>query len=515
MGAGETTFGPFVLDRSRMALLQDGKAVAVGQRGYALLSALVEADDTVSKTQLMEAAWPGTAVEEGNLTVQVAALRKALGKRADGSEWIVTVPRVGYRLVRGRSIGAEEQVGASPAARHRPSVAVLPFQNLSADGGQEFFADGIVEDIITALSRFKGFAVIARNSSFVYKGRAVDVRQVGRELGVRYVLEGGVRRGGDRLRVTAQLVDAETGAHIWARTFDGKVEDVFTFQDEITASVAGIVYPKIEQAEAERVRRKPPESLDAYELTLRGIELWRTVREPENREAVRLLLRALDLDPEYGLALAALGHVLQYRMTADWPNATANDAKLCLEMTERSLRVADRDGIAQAMAGVTFTNNFGLYDRGVALLESALELNPNSATVQVCSSIGFLHAGDIAMSLSCAHRSIELSPGDPGQHWALTAISHAHMALGQFEQALRWADKSLAVNPDFDCTYWMLVAGNAKLDRDNEAQRWLSEFRTLRPDVTVQSIRQSQPKRYPDRMANILEGLATAGLPTG
>ena len=202
-------FGPFVLKDG--ALVRDGKPVALGQRGLALLQALAGAEGSVSKAALMQAGWPGSIVEEGNLTVQIAALRKAMGSREVGQEWFVTVPRVGYRLLRGSTAMAEtEDVAASPL----PSLAVLPFQNLSRDAEQEYFADGIVEDIITALSRFKSFAVVARNSSFVYKGRAVDVRDVARDLGVRYVLEGSVRRAGPRLRVTAQLVRRQ---HLWLR----------------------------------------------------------------------------------------------------------------------------------------------------------------------------------------------------------------------------------------------------------------------------------------------------------
>jgi TolB-like protein/Tfp pilus assembly protein PilF len=511
MGAEETTFGPFVLDRSRMALLQDGKVVPIGKRGFALLTALADSDDVVEKAELLEAGWPGAIVEEGNLAVQIGALRKALGQRDDGSDWIITVPRVGYRLVRAKDNSPRFEILPS----YRPSLAVLPFENLSADAGQDYFADGIVEDLITALSRFKSFAVVARNSSFVFKGQAIDVRTVGQQLNVRYVLEGSVRRSGERLRVTAQLVDTETGSHIWARSYDGRLEEIFDVQDAITASVSGIVHPKIELAEMERTRRKAPESLDAYELTLRAIELWRTVREHDNRQAVRLLERAIALDPTYALALAVAGHVLQYRLTVSWPPATADDAAQCLDYTERSLRSAQGDGIVQAMAGVTFTNNFEQYDRGLRLLDLALAMVPNSHSVLACCAIGYLHAGDLEKSLACSHRSIELSPADPGQHWALTAISHAHMARGEFEDAVGWAARSLAVNADFDCSYWMLIAGSALLGRMTECKDWLRKFRAMRPEVTVKSIYASQPKLYPDRMARILDGLRLAGLPEG
>lgn len=504
----ETTFGPFVLDRSRLTLLQGGKPVAIGQRGLALLLALADHDDVVTKAQLMEAGWPDTLVEEGNLTVQIAALRKALGTREDGQEWIVTVPRVGYRLVRPTS-----GIKAPELPRYRPALAVLPFQNLSGDPTQDYFADGVVEDIITALSRFRNFAVVARNSSFVYKGRAVDVRDVGRELGVRYVLEGSVRRSEDRLRVVAQLVDAENGSHIWARNFDGKLENVFTVQDDITASVAGILYPKIQIAEIERARRKPPESLDAYDLVLRATRLQQSVREADNAEAVWLLQRAIALDPSYCWALAKLAHTLHVRMAVDWPSTTRDDRAVCLETVERSLELAVDDAVVLSQAGVNLCNIYGQYERGVELLQTAVATNPNSLDVLASAAIGYLHCGDLDKSINLATRAITLSPADPGQHWALTAISHAHMARGQFAEALRWAERSLAVSADYDCTYWMLAAGNAKLGLIDEAKRWLAKFHALRPEVTVRSIHNSQPQRFPDRMANILDGLKVAGLP--
>ena len=249
-------FGPFLLNPDNGTLFRDGELVAIGQRGALLLGALLKSPGQVrTKAELMDAAWPGTAVEESNLSVQIASLRKLLGPAPDGGEWIATIPRVGYRFVAEPDATADR----TPAARSEPvipSLAVLPFQNLSGDPEQDYFADGVVEDIITALSRFKSFAVIARNSSFVYKGRAVDVRQVAKELGVRYVLEGSVRRAGERLRITAQLVDGDDGAHLWADKFDGAVDDVFDFQDRITESVVDVVEPQIQRAEIERSRRE-------------------------------------------------------------------------------------------------------------------------------------------------------------------------------------------------------------------------------------------------------------------
>jgi TolB-like protein len=256
-------FGPFLLNPDNGTLFRDGELVAIGQRGALLLGALLRSPgEVLTKAELMDAAWPETAIEESNLPVQIASLRKLLGRSPDGGEWIATVPRIGYRFVGELKATMSAHRPAARAETVLPSLAVLPFHNLSRDAEQDYLADGVVEDIITALSRFKSFAVIARNSSFVYKSRAVDVRQVATELGVRYVLEGSVRRAGDRLRIIAQLVDGTSGAHLWADKFDGVIKDVFEVQDRITDSVVEVLEPQIRRAEIERSRRKPPSCAD-------------------------------------------------------------------------------------------------------------------------------------------------------------------------------------------------------------------------------------------------------------
>ena len=288
--------------------------------GALLLGALLKArGEVVTKAELMDAAWPGTAIEESNLSVQIASLRKLLGPAPDGGEWIVTVQRVGYRFV---GEADAPRPGDAPAPRSEPvapSLAVMPFQNLSGDPEQDYFADGVVEDIITALSRFTSFAVIARNSSFVYKGRAVDVRHVASEFGVRYVLEGSVRRAGNRLRITAQLVDGVTGAHLWARSFDGSLEDVFDFQDRITESVATLVEPRIQTAEIERSRRERPGSMATYDIYLRALTKISSESDKDNAEAYALLTEALALEPDNAVFLAHAAWALEHRSTMGWP----------------------------------------------------------------------------------------------------------------------------------------------------------------------------------------------------
>src|SRR5437667_12209200 len=269
-------FGPFCLDADAEILFRGAEPTVLGQRAIALLRLLLErAGAPVSKDALIEAAWPGLAIEDSNLTVQIAALRRVFEELAGGAAWIETLPRRGYRYVGpfvetgNPPAEANPQTSLALALPDKPSIAVLPFSNLSGDPEQEYFADGIVEDIITGLSRIKWLFVIARNSTFAYKGRAVDVVQVGRDLGVRYVLEGGVRRAGSHVRITGQLIEAETGVHLWAERYDRSLDDIFALQDEITMSVVGSIEPNLRRAEIERVKRQRPDSLDAYDLFLR------------------------------------------------------------------------------------------------------------------------------------------------------------------------------------------------------------------------------------------------------
>jgi len=401
-----------------------------------------------------------------------------------------------------------------PVTPRRPTVAVLPFDNMGGDSEQEYFADGVVEDIITALSRFRDFAVVARNSSFVYKGRAVDVRQVARELGVRYVLEGSVRRARDRLRITAQLVDATTGAHLWAEKFDGMLDDVFEFQDKITGKVASLVEPTIRWAEIERSRRERPDSIEAYDLYLRALPMHLTQTRDANAEAIGLLLKAVELEPNNPTFLVYAGNAMLHRATMGWPAIGDNDTALGIELVERALANARDDAVALSLSSMMLIHNLRDYDRGLVVTQRAVETNPNNLTVMIFAGITHLHLGSIDDAIRYSEHAIRLmSPSLDGAHWPLTAISHAHMIRGNYEEALVWAKRSLSANPSFVCTYWMLVAGNAHLGRMDEARRQLVTLKRLSPGVTVARVWASQPQRDGSRVEAILEGLRLAGVP--
>ena len=308
----EISFGPFRLDRHGRRLRRGGVAISVGGRALDVLAVLASADgEVVTKETLLEQVWPGLTVEENNLQVQISHLRKALG---DG--WITNLPGRGYRLAMASAGGIS--LPLPDGISDKPSIAVLPFTNMSGDPEQKYFADGVVEDIITALSRVGWLFVIARNSSFSYKGKSPDIRIVGRELGVRYVLEGSIRRAGGRVRIGCQLIEAATGGHVWAERFDGEMADIFDLQDRISESVVGALQPNLQQAEIVRAVAKPTASLDAYDLYLRALQHFYAFTRQGTEIASDLLGRALALDLTYPRAKALLGWVHVIRISAGW-----------------------------------------------------------------------------------------------------------------------------------------------------------------------------------------------------
>jgi len=505
MGSRRHAFGPFVIDPAR-GLLRDGAPVALGQRGLALLSALADAEgQAVSKAELMESAWPGTIVEEGNLTVQIAALRKALGNAPNGDDWIATVPRLGYRLPR-------TDIAGETALPERPALAVLPFQNLGGDTEQDWFADGVVAEIIGALARFHSFAVVSRVSSFVYKGRAIDVRQAARELDVRYVVEGSVRRAGDRLRITSQLVDGETGAHIWADQFDGAAEGVFDFQDRITETVATMVAPAISNAELARSRRERPGSLAAYDIFLKAHAHISAESQEDNTIAYRLLGEALAIEPGNPLILAHAAWVLEHRNAMGWPSAEPDDPQRCVAYARRALNQATGDPRVTTLCGMAILQTGKEYEWGLEVVRAAAATNPNDVLAVSAAGIATMHCGDLDDAARLLQRAIRLSGGGIAARLPLTGMAHLENIRGNHREALDWATRSLAINVNFDPTYWSLIAANAHLGRLPEARRILDEYRRVAPGVTMAGIRAGQPGKYPERIEPILAGLRIAGM---
>jgi TolB-like protein len=353
---------------------------------------------------------------------------------------------------------------------NKPSIAVLPFQNMSGDPEQEYFADGMVEDIITALSRFKSLFVIARNSSFTYKGRAVDIKQVGRELGVRYVLEGSVRKAGGRVRINGQLIDSDTGAHLWADRFEGSLEDVFDLQDQVTASVVTAIAPKITQAEMERARRKPVGNLDSYDLYLRALTLSHQFTPESLCGAVALLRRAIEIDPSFAPAAAlSLFCFGWWHSEARGERPKTDDA---LRLARQMMANPTDDPDVLWMVGWVLAYLAGETAAGKSLIERGLVLNPNCAQAWLASGYVNCFANSNEAAIEALQRAARLSPLDPLGQLMKFGIAVAHLQSGRYQQAIEWADQALLQKPGFINAMIVRAAACGHLDLREEGREW-------------------------------------------
>jgi adenylate cyclase len=401
----------------------------------------------------------------------------------------------------------------APTLPDKPSIAVLPFDNLSGDPEQDYFADGMVEDIITALSQLDQLFVIARNSSFTYKGRSVDVRQVSGDLGVRYVLEGSVRKAGNRLRITGQLIEGASGAHLWANRFDGRLEDVFDLQDRITESVVGAIEPTLRKAEIERSRKMRPENLVAYDLYLRALPHTYAMRADDNTEALSLLHAAIELDPDYAPALAYAAWCYEQRLTRDWETTRENDATTSIALARRAIATNSDDANAMAAAGFVLLMVGRDYDAGLSAIDCALSINPNTAPISMFAGWAKNFAGKPEVALPCFDRALRLSPTDPIGFFFVTGAAMAHLLSGRAEEALDKARKSMALNPGWDTTLLVLAAASNELGRSGETRAAVEKLLEVAPYATVSLFEELMPFRYEENLALILKGLRAGGLP--
>ena len=458
-------FGPFRLDAKLRILLRGSQPTGIGQRAAALLRLLLErAGEPVAKEDLIAAAWPGLAVEDSNLTVQMAALRKALGE-AGGAAWIETLARRGYRYV-GPPVAAHNSeagpgdLAPTPPLPINPSLAVLPFANLGDDPEQAYFTDGMVDDIITGLARIKWLFVIGRGTTLAYKGRTVQPKEAGRELGVRYLLEGSVRRAGDRVRINCQLVEAASGAQVWAERYDRRLDDVFALQDEIAAAVVAALEPGLRRAEIERIRRKRPDSLDAYELVLKA--------QPDVDTGMpQQVVRALE-HLERSLALTYAGFSI------------------------------GMDGHDRAAASTAF--------------EAALAVSASSALTYILGSVVFGWGGEAERAIAWSERGMRLSPFDPWAFAAYDARALGYFHLDRYEEAAAAAYKSNQANPAHSITYVQMAAALAKLGRLDEARKAAARVLQLHPAFRY-SRQFAGVGCAPALAAKMAEALSATGLP--
>jgi TolB-like protein len=395
----------------------------------------------------------------------------------------------------------------------RPSIAVLPFQNMSGHPEQEYFADGVVEDIISALSRMRWLFVIARNSSFTYKGRAADVKQIGRELGVRYVLEGSVRKAANRVRITGQLIDAATGVHLWAHRFEGGLEDIFDLQDQVTASVVGAIGPKLEQAEIERAKRKPTENLDAYDYFLRGMAALHRWNREANNEALRLFYRAIELDPEFASAHGMAARCYSQRKASGWMVDRVQEVAETERLARRAAALGEDDAVALCTAGIALAYVVGALDHGNALMDRALALNPNWASAWLFSGWGKVWLGDPEGAIEHVARAMRLSPQDPQIFNAQAAIASAHFFAGRYAEASSWAEMAVREQPIHFIATCVIAASNAHAGRFPEAHNAMARVRQLDPDLRICNLQDLFPIRRPEDVARWAEGMRRAGLP--
>ncbi|WP_024513674.1 winged helix-turn-helix domain-containing protein [Bradyrhizobium sp. Tv2a-2] len=516
-------FSNHVLDTDRRELSSAGRVIPVEPQVFDLLVHLLEnRDRVVSKDDLIDKIWGGRIVSESTLTSRINAARKAIGDSGVEQNLIRTVPRKGVRFVSAvvtqlRSAGAE---AAAPAPANqvrpglplpdRPAIAVLPFANMSGDREQDYFSDGISEDIITALSKLRWLFVIARNSSFIYKGRSVQIGLIAQELGVRYVVEGSVRRSGERIRISVQLTDVSTGSHIWAERYDRELADVFALQDEITESIVAAIEPQLYVAENFRAQRKPPGSLDAWDLVVRGLShFWRVTRQ-DNMVAQALLEKAIAIDPHYGQALGVLATSHIFGAHMGW-----SDMGSVVPVAERAGLAAVEADTEDAWAhhGLAYTYLFERrFDDAIAEFELALRLNPNFSFAQAFHGVALCYSGRWEEGDLAVRRALRLSPRDPSSTLYFGIAAYAQFIGRNYDEAIRLARESLRQRGDFVGGHRVLTAAAAMAGYDEVARTALQELRRTQPNVSLAWIESELPIKQQAEREHYLEGFRRAGL---
>ncbi len=524
-------FEDYVLDRERRELTLRGQVVAVGPQVFDLLLLFVNNPDrVVGKDELLKAVWGGRIVSESTITSHINAVRKAIGDSGEEQRLVRTVARKGYRFVgrinddssgETRQPDIDERATAAPKPTpssplvlpDKPSITVLPFQNLSGDPEQEYFADGVVEDIIAALSRIRWLFVIARNSSFTYKGQAVDAQGVGLELGVRYVLEGSVRKCGNKVRITGQLIDATSGTHLWAERFEGLLDDIFELQDQVTESVVGAIAPELERAEIERAKRKPTESLDAYDYYLRAMaKLHRGTREAIE-QALPMFYQAIELDPEFASAYGMAAWCHFWRKLNGWMTDRPAEITEGIRLARLAVTLGRDDAVALTRGGHALAHLAGEVDAGIALLDRARLLNPNLAPAWFLGGILRALHGETDAAIENLNHAVRLSPLDPEMFRMQVGMALAHFFAGHFDAAADWAEKALGNLPSLLIAAALVAASHALGGRMDKADVAMQRLRKIDPSLRLGTLKDWLPIQRPEDFARFVDGLRLAGLP--
>jgi TolB-like protein len=516
------SFEDFVLDGERRELRRGAELVPLEPKVFDLLAYLIaHRDRVVPRDELISAVWEGRIVSESAMATCINAVRTAVGDSGEEQRLVKTLPRKGIRFVgeaqEERHQAAASMPEASPTpADHgltlpaKPSIAVLPFQNISSDPEQEYFADGVVEDIISGLSRIRWLFVTARNSSFVYKATAIDVKRVGRELGVRYVLEGSVRKASNRVRITTQLIEAETGSHIWAERYDRLLDDIFTLQDEITMSVVGAIEPSLRKAEIDRVKRKRPDNLDAYDLTLRALPYTYSHMSQEAEVAIPLLEKALELEPDYAAAHASLAWCYHFRFSRG--TLREEDRAAAVRHAHAAVNNGGDDATALGIAG--FVISLDEHDQPTALdvFERALALSNSNIFALCCSALILSFMGETEQAIERAERALRLSPFDSLNYLSNNALAISYFLTGRHQEAYDAARRSVQINSRFSVCHLFLVVAFVGLQRHQDAKEAAQRVIALDPTFRVGRFARTvgfEPKVF----TRLAEAWRLAGLP--
>ena len=513
-------FESYVFDTDRRELHRGADVVSVTPQVFDLLDYLIRnRERVVSKDELINAIWNGRSVSDAALTTRLNAARGAIGDTGEKQRLIKTLARKGFRFV-GTVREAQSALGVAVtdinAGQPKPalplpdkaSLAVLPFTNLSSDPEQEYFADGMVEDIITGLSRSKSLFVIARHSTFTYKGKAVDIKQVGRELGVRYALEGSVRKFGNRVRITGQLIDATTGTHLWADRFDSQLVDIFDLQDQITSSVIGALFPQLERAEIERAKRKPTESLQAYDYYLRALSSFYEFTREQNIEALRLSQAANEIDPGFAAAYSLGAYSYLQRKIFGWTSDAALERIEAQRLVRRAIEIDKDDPTVLARAGQVISGLLNEVEDGFALVSRAQELDANLVIARYSSGWEHLCLGDVDTALKQFHIAVRLSPLDPLLFFAQTGIAFAHFMAGRYDDGASWAKSAVLHRPNYRNAQFILAACHAMSGRVEEARVICGRLMQAKPAYRLSTIVPKIKTRF--RRAEDVERLTQA-----
>jgi TolB-like protein len=518
-------FENYAIDTDRRELHRGADVVSVAPQVFDLLDYLIRnRERVVSKDDLIKAIWNGRSVSDAALTTRLNVARSAIGDSGDEQRLIKTLPRKGFRFV-GQVREAQGPAGATVTGNleeepkpalplpDKPSIAVLPFSNLSSDPEQEYFADGMVEDIITGLSRSRSLFVIARNSTFTYKGKAVDIKQVGRELGVRYVLEGSVRKSGNRVRITGQLIDAAAGTHLWADHFDSQLEDIFDLQDRVTGGVIGAIYPQLERAEIERAQHKPTESLKAYDYYLRALAKFYKWTSETCIEALKLTKTANNLDPEFALGYALGADCYNQRKVFGWSTDVAREIAEARDLARKAVELGKDDPSVLSKAGMALAYVVGEVEEGAALLARAINLDPNLASARTWRGWNHIYLGEGDAAIEQFQIALRLSPLDPRSYSAQAGMAYAHFFCGRNDAALSWATIATRQQPNFLSAHRILIATLALSGRLNEARQACSLTLQIDPTQRISGIADRQPFRRSEDIARLAQAFRIAGMP--